>query len=85
MTKLIVTLFFKLSFLLKSILIFILSLFDDLLRIFNEIGFYLLHSIRSIRFEEVRDYISENFVTIILFIFLAILIYSTLDGRKKNE
>ena len=66
MTKLIITLFLKLSYLTKSLFAVVLSLFDDLIKFFDDIGLYILHSIRSIRFEEIREYISENYITIIL-------------------
>ena len=85
MAKAILTFFFKLSYLTKSIFAFILGLFDDLIKYFDEIGLYILHSFRSIRIDEVRDYISENFFTIILFIVLLFLIYSTIINKKKHE
>ena len=85
MTKLIITLFLKLSYLTKSLFAVVLSLFDDLIKFFDDIGLYILHSIRSIRFEEIREYISENYITIILIIILVILIYSTFLNKKKYE
>ena len=83
MTKLILTLFLKLSYLTKSILTFALSIFDDLIKFFDDIGLYILHSVRSIRFEEIREYISENYITIILIIILVILVYSTFLNKNK--
>ena len=56
MTKLILTLFLKLSYLTKSILAVALSIFDDLIMFFDDIGLYILHSVRYIRFEEIREY-----------------------------
>lgn len=78
MIKLIITLFLKLSYLTKSLFAVVLSFFDY-------IGLYILHSVRSIRFEEIREYISENYITIILIIILVILIYSTFLNKKKYE
>ena len=83
MTKLIITLFLKLSYLTKSLFAVVLSLFDDLIKFFDDIGLYILHSIRSIRFEEIREYISENYITIILIIILVILVYSTFLNKNK--
>ena len=85
MTKLIITLFLKLSYLTKSLFAVVLSFFDDLIKFFDDIGLYILHSIRSIRFEEIREYISENYITIILIIVLVILIYSTFLNKNKYE
>ena len=85
MTKLILTLFLKLSYLTKSILAVALSIFDYLIKFFDDIGLYILHSVRSIRFEEIREYISENYITIILIIILVILVYSTFLNKKKYE
>ena len=85
MTKLIITLFLKLSYLTKSILAIALSIFDDLIKFFDDIGLYILHWVRSIRFEEIREYISENYITIILIIILVILVYSTFLNKKKYE
>ena len=85
MTKLIITLFLKLSYLTKSLFAFVLSFFDDLIKFFDDIGLYILHSVRSIRFEEIREYISENYITIILIIILVILIYGTFLNKNKYE
>ena len=85
MTKLIITLFLKLSYLTKSLFAVVLSFFDDLIKFFDDIGLYILHTIRSIRFEEIREYISENYITIILIIILVILIYSTFLNKNKYE
>ena len=85
MTKLILTLFLKLSYLTKSIFAVALSIFDDLIKFFDDIGLYILHSVRSIRFDEIRDYISENYITIILIFILVILIYPTLLNKNKYE
>ena len=85
MTKLILTLFLKLSYLTNSILSVALSIFDDLIKFFDDIGLYVLHSFKSIRFEEIREYISENYITIILIIILVMLIYSTFLNKNKYE
>ena len=85
MTKLILTLFLKLSYLTKSILAVAFSIFDDLIKFFDDIGLYIFHSVRSIRYEEIREYISENYITIILIFILVILIYPTLLNKNKYE
>ena len=85
MIKAIVLIFLKLSYLGKSLITLMLSLFDDIIRLFNEIGFVIINSLRSIRFEEIRDYIVNNYLTILLFIILIILLYSTIKKENKYE
>ena len=85
MTKTIVLIFLKLSYLGKSLITLMLSLFDDIIRFFDEIGFVIINSLRSIRFEEIRDYIVNNYLTILLFIILIILLYSTIKIENKYE
>ena len=85
MIKAIVLIFLKLSYLGKSLITLMLSLFDDLIRFFDEIGFVIINSLRSIRFEEIRDYIVNNYLTILLFIILIILLYSTIKKENKYE
>ena len=85
MIKAIVLIFLKLSYLGKSLITLMLSLFDDIIRFFDEIGFVMINSLRSIRFEEIRDYIVNNYLTILLFIILIILLYSTIKKENKYE
>ena len=83
MIKAILTLLFKLSYLTKSVFAFFLSLLDDLLKFFDDVYFYIFNSLRSIRYEEVREFISDNFVTIVLLFILLALIYSNYVNKKK--
>ena len=85
MIKAIVLIFLKLSYLGKSLITLMLSLFDDIIRFFDEIGFVIINSLRSIRFEVIRDYIVNNYLTILLFIILIILLYSTIKNENKYE
>ena len=85
MIKAIVLIFLKLSYLGKSLITLMLSLFDDIIRFFDEIGFVIINSLRSIRFEEIRDLIVNNYLTILLFIILIILLYSTIKKENKYE
>ena len=70
MIKAILTLLFKLSYLTKSVFALILSLIDDLLMFFDDVYFFIFNSLRNIRFDEVREFISNNIVTIILLFIL---------------
>ena len=85
MIKAIVLIFLKLSYLGKSLITLMLSLFDDIIRFLDEIGFVIINSLRSIRFEEIRDFIVNNYLTILLFIILIILLYSTIKKENKYE
>ena len=85
MIKAIVLIFLKLSYLGKSLTTLMLSLFDDIIRFFDEIGFVIINSLRSIRLEEIRDFIVNNYLTILLFIILIILLYSTIKKENKYE
>ena len=85
MIKTIVLIFLKLSYLGKSLTTLMLSLFDDIIRFFDEIGFVIINSLRSIRLEEIRDFIVNNYLTILLIIILIILLYSTIKKENKYE
>ena len=85
MIKAIVLIFLKLSYLGKSLITLMLGLFDDIIRFLDEIGFVIINSLRSIRFEEIRDFIVNNYLTILLFIILIILLYSTIKKENKYE
>ena len=79
MTKILLTLLFKLCLICKSIVTELAIFIDDIIIFFDEVVIYLLNALRSIRFEEVREYLSENLLTIILILILVILIYSTFN------
>ena len=83
MIKAILTLLFKLSYLTKSVFALFLSLIDDLLMFFDDVYFFIFNSLRNIRFDEVREFISDNIVTIILLFILFALIYSFYFNKKK--
>tara|TARA_B100000965_G_scaffold302660_1_gene261341 strand:- start:451 stop:714 length:264 start_codon:yes stop_codon:yes gene_type:complete len=85
MVKAIVLIFFKLSYLGKSLITLILSFFDDIIRFFDDIELFIVHTLRSIRFEDVREFVLNNYLTILLLIILIILIYFSLSEGKKNE
>ena len=87
MTKILLTLLFKLSLIFKSIVTELVIFIDDIIIFFDDVGIYLLNILRSIRFEEVREYLTENLLTIILILILVILIYSSFNirGNKENN
>ena len=85
MTKILLTLLFKLSLIFKSIVTELVIFIDDIIIFLDDAGIYILNSLRSIRFEEVREYLSENLLTIILILILVILIYSSFNIRGDKE
>ena len=83
MIKAIVTLFLKLPLVLKGLSTVFISFFEVIARFIDDIGFHVLQPIRAIRFHEVREFLSENIVTISLFIILLIIIYLIFNNKAK--
>ena len=90
MIKLIVTILFKSSAAIKLIFITLFSEMRFLFKGFSEfitngvdsISYHIFQPIRLIRFQDVRDFLSDNYLTICLIFFLIILIFLT---SKKNN
>ena len=85
MTKILLTLLLKLSLILKSIVTELVIFVDDIIIFLDDAAIYILNALRSIRFEEVREYLTENLLTIILILILVILIYSSFNIRSNKE
>ena len=85
MTKILLTLLLKLSLILKSIVTELVIFVDDIIIFLDDAAIYILNALRSIRFEEVREYLTENLLTIILLLILVILIYSSFNIRSNKE
>mgnify|MGYP001415903049 CR=1 FL=1 len=83
MIKIIVTAFLKLSLVFKSLGTIFISFFEVIARFIDDIGYHILHPIRTIRFQEVRDFLTEHIVTISLVIILLIIIYLTFNNKAK--
>ena len=81
MSKIILTAFMKLPLMFKGLSVAFVSMLEAIARSIDNIGYHLLHPFRTIRFQEVRDFISENTVTISLIIIFIILIYMTFSRR----
>lgn len=84
MTKILLTFLFKLSLISKSIITELIIFVDDIIFLLDDVGIYILNTFRSIRFEEVREYLTENLLTIILILILIILVYSTFNIRVNK-
>lgn len=87
MTKILLTFLFKLSLICKSIITELVIFVDDIIIFLDDIGIYILNGFRSIRFEEVREYLTENLLTIILILILVILVYSSfiIKSNKRSN
>ena len=83
MGKIILTAFMKLPLMFKGLSVVFISMLEAIARSIDNIGYHLLHPFRTIRFQEVRDFISENTVIISLIIIFVILIFITFS-RKVN-
>lgn len=81
MGKIILTAFMKLPLMFKGLSVAFISILEAIVRSVDNIGYQIFNPIRTIRFQEVRDFISENAVTISLIIIFMILIYMTFSRR----
>ena len=81
MAKIILTAFMKLPLMFKGLSVAFISMLETMARSVDNIGYQIFNPIRTIRFQEVRDFISENAVTISLIIIFMILIYMTFSRR----
>jgi len=94
MIKLIVTILFKSSAAIKIIFISLFTeirfLFKGLSEIiahgFESINYHIIHPIRLIRFEDVRDFLSDHAQSIVVISFMIIIIgilsYKSVDSDK---
>ena len=83
MIKVIITAFMKLPLMFKGLSVLFINLFEVIARSIDNIGYHIFHPLRTIRFQEVRDFLSENIITISLVIILLIIIYLTFNNKAK--
>ena len=81
MGKIILTAFMKLPLMFKGLSVAFISMLEAMARSIDDIEYLILNPLRTFRFQEVRDFISENAVTISLIIIFIILIYMTFSRR----
>ena len=81
MGKIILTAFMKLPLMFKGLSVAFISMLEGIVRSVDNIGYQIFNPLRTIRFQEIRDFISENAVTISLIIIFMILIYMTFSRR----
>ena len=97
MIKLIVTILFKSSAAIKIIFITLLNeirlLFKGMSEIigsgFDSINYHIFHPIRLIRFQDVRDFLSDHAQSLVIIsyglIIIGILGYKNVDSNKLKE
>ena len=83
MIKVIITAFMKLPLMFKGLFVLFINLFEVIARSIDNIGYHIFHPLRTIRFQEVRDFLSENIVTISLVIILLTIIYIFFNNREN--
>ena len=81
MGKVILTMFMKLPLMFKGLSVAFVSILEAIVRSVDNIGYHILNPLRAIRFTEVREFLSENVITISLIIIFMILIYMTFSRR----
>ena len=81
MGKIILTAFMKLPLMFKGLSVAFISMLETMVRSVDNIGYQIFNPIRTIRFQEVREFLSENVVTISLIIIFVIIIYITFSRR----
>ena len=81
MGKVILSMFMKLPLMFKGLSVAFVSILESIVRSVDSIGYHIFNPLRAIRFTEVREFLSENAITISLIIILMILIYMTFSRR----
>ena len=81
MGKVILTMFMKLPLMFKGLSVAFVSILEAIVRSVDNIGYHIFNPLRAIRFTEVREFLSENAITISLIIIFMVLVYVTFNRR----
>ena len=81
MGKVILTMFMKLPLMFKGLSVAFISILEAIVRSVDNIGYHIFNPLRAIRFTEVREFLSENAITISLIIIFMVLVYVTFSRR----
>jgi hypothetical protein len=81
MGKVILTMFMKLPLMFKGLSVAFISILEAIVRSVENIGYHIFNPLRAIRFTEVREFLSENAITISLIIIFMVLVYVTFSRR----
>jgi len=69
---------------LKSLFLGFTNFFEFIARSIDSIGYHILQPLRTIRFEPVRDFLSENLTQILLVIVSLIIIFMIFNKEEKK-
>ena len=81
MGKVVLTMFMKLPLMFKGLSVAFVGILEAIVRSVDNIGYHILNPLRAIRFTEVREFLSENAITISLIIIFMVLVYVTFSRR----
>ena len=82
--KILIILLKGLPIIFKSLILVFVNLFEFIARSIDSIGYHILQPLRKIRFEPVRDFLSENLTQILLIIISLIIIFIIFNKDEKK-
>ena len=82
--KILIILLKGLPIIFKSLLLVFVNLFEFIARSIDSIGYHIFQPLRTIRFEPVRDFLSENLTQILLIIISLIIIFIIFNKEEKK-
>ena len=82
--KILIILLKGLPIIFKSLLLVFVNFFEFIARSIDSIGYLILQPLRTIRFEPVRDFLSENLTQILLIIISLIIIFIIFNKEEKK-
>ena len=80
MIKLLVTIFFKSSAAMK---VFFIGVLEAIGRGFDNLSYHIIHPIRLIRFQDVREFLADNYL-LVIFCLILIMIATFLIYNKRQ-
>ena len=82
--KILIILLKGLPIIFKNLLLVFVNFFEFIARSIDSIGYLILQPLRTIRFEPVRDFLSENLTQILLIIVFLIIIFIIFNKEEKK-
>ena len=83
MGKVILTMFMKLPLMFKGLSVAFVSILEAIVRSVDNIGYHIFNPLRAIRFTEVREFLSENAITISLITIFMLQVKKTIQRTIK--
>ena len=82
--KILIILLKGLPIIFKGLLLVFVNFFEFIARSIDSIGYHIFQPLRTIRFEPVRDFLSENLTQILLIIISLIIIFINFNKKEKK-